>query len=118
MDVNIIIGDIDDKSYSNVYNFSIHAYLSSAIIKDGLFVRCRRDGDTIKFGGMTRKLKKLYNDRDIPSFLRDFIPIISDSKGIAWVPGLPVREEIGLNSSERVRITMLYNRKFNVARKN
>ena len=118
LNVNIIIGDIDDKSYSNVYNFSIHAYLSSAIIKDGLFVRCRRDGDTIKFGGMTRKLKKLYNDRDIPSFLRDFIPIISDSKGIAWVPGLPVREEIGLNSSERVKITMLYNRKFNVARKN
>ena len=118
MDLAICIGDVADKSYSNVYKFSIHTYLPSAIINDGLFVRCRRDGDSIYFGGMTRKLKKIYNDRNIPSFLRDLIPIICDKNGILWVPGLPLRSDKELDHTETVKISMFYNSKFNVAHKN
>ena len=42
---------------------------------------------------MTRKLKKVFNDLDIPPSIRGRIPIICDAKGIVWVPGLGVRQD-------------------------
>ena len=51
------------------------------------------DLDCIKYGGMTRKLKKLFNDRKIPPSVRPFIPIVCDEKGIVFVPGFGVRDD-------------------------
>ena len=80
-------------SYSNVYNFSIQANLSSAIIDGGLLLRSKRDGDTLFFGGHTRKLKKLFNDFGIPPSLRHTIPVLCDRRGVLWVPGIGVRDD-------------------------
>jgi tRNA(Ile)-lysidine synthase len=91
----IILSDSVIKTSSNIYNFSIHANLSSAIIKGGLFVRTRLPGDSYRYGGITHKLKKVFNDRNIPSDERDTIPIICDDDGIVWVPGLGVRDDGG-----------------------
>ncbi len=82
-----------DKTSLNVYKFSIQANLSSAIIVGELFLRPRIDGDTVFYGGMTRKLKKLFNDRKIPLSLRAAIPILCDEKGVVWVPGFGVRDD-------------------------
>jgi tRNA(Ile)-lysidine synthase len=78
---------------SNVYKFSIQADLNSAIISGELYVRTKKDGDSYYFGGMTRKLKKLFNDKKIPVSIRSKIPIICDDKGILWVPGFGVRDD-------------------------
>ena len=80
------------ESSTNIYNFSIYARLSSAIIEGDLFVRFRHNGDFYRYGGMTHKLKKVFNDRNIAPDDRDLIPILCDSKGILWVPGLGVRD--------------------------
>ena len=56
-------------------------------------MRTRKDGDFYFYGGMTRKLKKLFNDKKIPKNERDLIPVICDSKGIIWVPGFGVRDD-------------------------
>ncbi len=77
----------------NVYKFSIHADLSSAIINGSLYVRFREDGDSYRYGGITHKLKKVFNDKDIPPSVRDRIPIVCDADGIVWVPGLGVRDD-------------------------
>lgn len=82
-----------DNSFSNVYKISIQADLSSAIINGGLYVRLRREGDAYFYGGMTHKLKKVFNDRDIPPSRRSRIPVICDDSGIVWVPGLGVRDD-------------------------
>ena len=79
----------------NVYKFSIHADLSSAIIEDGLCIRPRRDGDEYRYGGMTHKLKKMLIDAKIPRDLRDRIPVLADSRGVVWVPGFGVRDDGG-----------------------
>lgn len=88
----IIVGE-DLKSSLNVYKISIQADLSSAIIIGDLYCRRRCAGDAYFFGGMTHKLKKVFNDRGIPPSVRDKIPIICDDKGIVWVPGLSVRDD-------------------------
>ena len=59
-----------------------------------LGVRSRRDGDSYVFGGMTRKLKKLYNDRGLSAAERRKLPVIFDGDGIIWVPGFPPADRV------------------------
>lgn len=79
----------------NIYKFSIKKNLSSAIIEGELFLRYRKEGDSYFYGGMKRKLKKLFNDKKIPLSERESLPILCDSKGIVWVPGFGVRDDGG-----------------------
>lgn len=104
----VYVGEYD-KSSSNVYNFSIHADFSSAIISSGLILRLRKDGDAYKYAGITHKLKKVFNDRNIPPYQRDRIPILCDNEGILWIPGLSLRDGVnGKGSNESIRISFCY----------
>lgn len=91
--VIIISDDPSFESYINVYKIEIQATLSSDIIIDELFAREKRDGDSYFYGGITHKLKKMFVDKKIPIDMRTLVPVICDSKGIAWVPGFGVRNE-------------------------
>jgi tRNA(Ile)-lysidine synthase len=82
-----------NESSLNVYKKSIQADLSSAIICGRLFIRPKQDGDVVFYGGMTHKLKKLFNDRKVPVSNRPLIPILCDDKGVVWVPGYGVRDD-------------------------
>ena len=95
-----------EKTYSNVYKISIQANLSSAIINGSLYLRPKKDGDTVYYGGMTHKLKKLFSDRKIPPSKRRLIPILCDDSGVVWVPGFGVRDD-GVNIDERKDIFVL-----------
>lgn len=83
----------DFKDFKNIYKKSIYADLSSAILVGELYFRPKQDGDTIFYGGITHKLKKLYNDKKIPPVLRRNIPVLCDDKGVVWVPGFGVRDD-------------------------
>ena len=85
-------------NFSNVYNISTQANIASAIIKGDLFIRNKIDGDSYFFGGMTHKLKKLFNDKKIPPKERSKIPVLCDEKGVVWVPGFGVRDDGGSES--------------------
>lgn len=89
-----------EKTYLNVYKISIQANLSSAIISGDLYLRPKKDGDTIFYGGMTHKLKKLFSDRKIPVSKRMLIPLLCDDKGVVWAPGFGVRDD-GVSKEER-----------------
>ena len=89
--LTVYIGEFN-KSFANVYNFSIQASISSDIIVEGLYLRFKSDGDAYKYHGITHKLKKVFNDRNIPSYERNLIPVICDSKGIVAVPGMSERD--------------------------
>ena len=93
-DADFLISDRKfDKTSLNIYKKAIQADISSAIINGSLFFRQRMDGDTIYYGGMTHKIKKIFCDRKIPLSLRNNIPILCDEKGIVWVPGVGVRDD-------------------------
>ena len=58
-----------------------------------LTARARGPGDTILSHGMTKKLKKLLCDTDIPPHLRDRIPLICLPDGTPlWYPGAAFRD--------------------------
>lgn len=54
-----------------------------------LFVRPRENGESYRFGGMTRKLKKLLCGRSMAEKNR---PVICDKDGVLWLPGFPVAD--------------------------
>jgi hypothetical protein len=45
-------------------------------------------------GGMTRKLRKLYNQKKIPLRLREQIPLLCDGEGIVWAPFVGARDGV------------------------
>lgn len=99
----ILTSNKNEEISSNVYKNSIQANLSSAIIDGSLYLRPKKDGDTVYYGGMTHKVKKLFCDKKIPLSLRRTMPLLCDSKGVVWVPGLAVRDD-GVPREERCEL--------------
>jgi tRNA(Ile)-lysidine synthase len=54
-----------------------------------LVVRSRREGDTISVGGISKDLKKMYNEWNVPEQERWKIPVCEDRSGIIAVIGNP-----------------------------
>lgn len=75
------------------------AYIDYDCIRGPLVVRNWRHGDRMDFLGMagTKKLKKYFIDKKIPSWVRGTIPLLADSQSVVWIAA----EKI----SRRVRIT-------------
>ncbi len=97
-----------DKNYdcfSNIYKKSIQVKIKFDIINSGLHIRSKADGDSYRYGNMTRKLKKIFNDRKVPNAKKGKIPVFCDCQGILWVPGLPLRD--GVCDGEEWYITIL-----------
>jgi tRNA(Ile)-lysidine synthase len=109
IDAQVIVSDkpIDNFS-SKVYKIAIQRAIDFDIIKGDLLVREKRDGDSYVYGGMTHKLKKLFNDKSIPSENRSLIPVICDGDGILWVPGFSVRDGGNKNSESKIYIAVAY----------
>ena len=89
----IISNDDDFESYSNIYKIAIQARMPFDIMCNGVYVRNKCDGDSYFYGGINRKLKKLFNDAAIPREKRNDVPVVCDQEGILWVPGFGVRCE-------------------------
>ena len=79
------------RCFSKLHKLDTTAALSDAIIQGELYARVRMPGDSYFFGGHTHTLKKLYNEKKIPTSLRAVLPVLCDGKGILWVPFCPVR---------------------------
>ena len=90
----------------NIYKKSTTTKISSATINGSLFVRPRREGDTILTGGMHKKVKKLFCEKKIPLPLRDRLPILCDDDGIVWIPLVALRDGVGGDTD---RFTLFYN---------
>lgn len=61
-------------------------------ISGNLVLRTRRAGDKFTFTkrNVTKSLKKLFTEENIPVEIRDKIPVLSDDIGIVWVYGFGV----------------------------
>lgn len=100
----------DNESLKNIYKLSIHAELNSDKINHILFLRSRQDGDAYVYGGMTRRLKKLYNDRGFDRETRQKLPVFCDAEGIVWVPGFrPADRRRAADGSPKLIIYYYYN---------
>ena len=61
-------------------------------IKGELYLSSRKAGDTFTFEnrGLTKSLKKLFNEKKIPICERNRIAILRDGGNIVWVEGVGV----------------------------
>jgi len=73
-----------------------------------LTVRSKRDGDTIRSGGVTKKLKRIFCDRHIPSHLRSEIPVIEDENGILAVGDICVKDGCKPTKNDKVLTVAFY----------
>lgn len=80
--------------------------LNSDSINGTVSVRSRRDGDVIRFGSMTHKVKKLFSDSHMPLSKRNRIPVFFDSDGIVWIPSFPPRDGTGKHEKDGDFITL------------
>ena len=58
---------------------------------------------------MTRRLKKLYNDKKLSPAERERLPVFCDSEGIVWVPGFAVADRARADSDESLSLWYYYN---------
>ena len=100
------------KTFSNVYKKSIQQCIDFDIIKGDLRVRSRRDGDSYRYGNITHKVKKIFNDKKIPVEIRNKIPVFYDEDGIVWIPGFSARDGVRnrQDTENKLYITVLYDR--------
>ncbi len=89
--VVLISDDSGFESFRNIYKIEIASPIPSDIIGRSFRVRSKQDGDAYSYGGMTHKLKKLFQDRSIPKSRRADVPVFVDNEGIIWVPGFGKR---------------------------
>ncbi len=63
-------------------------------ISDSLILRNRREGDFIKLAGrgVTKTLKKLFNEAQISRYNRSRTAILADCGGVLWIEGFGVSE--------------------------
>ncbi|MBE6724617.1 MAG: tRNA lysidine(34) synthetase TilS [Ruminococcaceae bacterium] len=80
------------QSEENIYKSSISVSLCFDKIEFACRIRNRIPGDTIRFGGMTRRVKTLFSGRKLPEAVRSALPVIEDGKGVLWIPGFPPRD--------------------------
>lgn len=78
------------KGYTKCFEIT----LSCDFCDKELHARSRIEGDSIKQGGMTKKLKKIFCEKRIPSHKRDFYPVIYDENGIISVMGIVERDGV------------------------
>ena len=71
-----------------------------------MYFRSKKDGDTVYYGGMTHKIKKLFSDAKVPRSKRKLIPILCDDSGVVWVPGFGVRDD-GVPKEQREDLYVL-----------
>ena len=85
----IYIGEMPGDECSEEHSsFCAHVKISEASLSS-LFVREKQNGEAYRFGGMTRKLKKLLCGKSLAEKKR---PVICDKDGILWLPGFPVKD--------------------------
>ncbi len=68
-------------------------------IKEPLFWSSMREGDKIKPAGrgVTKQLRRIFNEKGIEPELRNGIPVLRDGQGIVWVAGVGVDERFAVD---------------------
>lgn len=87
-------------------------YLDSSEVKLPLYVRCRKSGDRMHVKNMSvkKRVKNIFIDCKVPTYMRDNYPIVVDSlDNILWIPGLK-KSQFDRKNSTKYDIILKYER--------
>ncbi len=105
---SILLNPLDAASSKKVNQKLLKKYIDCDKMGHIVTVRQRKNGDNVRLlcNGMTKTLKKLFNERKIPPHQRDKIFIISDENGIVWVEGFGVAERCAVDENTKNILTI------------
>ena len=86
----------------NIYKIFIKVTTTFDIMNLGLHATPKREGDKIRYGKMTRSLKKLFCEKKLSLSDRATIPVLRFGDNIVWVPGFPVCDDFSSQSNENL----------------
>lgn len=81
----------------NIYKLFTQVVIQSDKINGSLRVRCRRNGDKVRNGGMSKDVRKLFSEKGIPLSERASYPIVCDDEGILFIPNVALRDGVKMN---------------------
>ncbi|MBE6670756.1 MAG: tRNA lysidine(34) synthetase TilS [Ruminococcaceae bacterium] len=93
--------EIESVIQKNIYKISTHTMLKKSAINDTIIARHRQDGDVFCFSNMTKKVKKMLNEAKIPVSDRETLPMLCDNRGIFWIPGFPLRDDLKPDTTDK-----------------
>ncbi len=112
-DYDIKLELFDNFNKINSQNFNKHLLdniLSYDRIKGQLLFGSMREGDKIclRGRGVTKQLRRIFNELHIPPESRNGIPVLRDDEGVLWVYGVGVAERAAAdeNSDKVLKITV------------
>lgn len=87
-------GEYFSKTSQKINDLLLDNLIDCDTINGSLILRTRNEGDkiTLRKRQVTKSLKKLFIEENIPKEKRDLIPVISDDNGVVWVSGFGVNK--------------------------
>jgi len=100
---NIQVEMIDKPELAEVKSNPEKAFMDFDCIRPPLFIRYFRPGDRIDLWGLggSKKLKKYFIDRKIPSAQRGAIPLLVDAQSVIWIAGERVSQRVGITEKTK-----------------
>ncbi len=89
------------KNKENIYKLFTQVYLESDKINGKLFVRCRKSGDKICSGGMSKDVRKLFSEKKLSLRRRISYPVVCDDDGIVLIPDIAIRDGIKAKNTDK-----------------
>lgn len=88
-------GEYFSKTSQKINDLLLDNLIDCDTINGNLVLRTRQEGDkiTLRKRKVTKTLKKLFIEENIPKEKRDSIPVISDKNGVVWVYGFGVNKK-------------------------
>lgn len=68
--------------------------------------RARQPGDKIRSLGRNKSIKKEFIEKDIPSYIREHLPVFFDEKGIIYVPFVGIADRVYIHDNDFINNTI------------
>ena len=89
------------ENLENIYNLSIQHIINFAKIKGRLCLRTRKAGDTIRYRGIRRKIRKLQNEFHTLPEIRETMFLLADEEEVLWVEGWEACDKVKTDGREK-----------------
>lgn len=100
------------KDFTNISDKGMVQFFDYNKLKEGIYLRNRRDGDIFKpfKSNGTKKLKKIFIDKKIPVETRNQIPLISKDKEIVWIIGYKISDKFIVTENTKIILKLSYDK--------
>lgn len=91
----------DYEILKNIHKKVLYLVFDCDKILDKIVIRQKKDGDSLKLRGMTRTVKKLFNEKKLSAYEKSVVPIVADKDGVIGVYGFGVDDRVAISDKTK-----------------